>query len=90
VLLPEKPDAIDDLLSPRTGRVEAGGEAGVLALQELNALGGDYSLDSSGFEAFQPRLGLQGPTPEGSQLVTKMLDQLLQLRKGGYLRPYAV
>jgi hypothetical protein len=90
VLLPKKPDAVDDLLSPRTRGVEAGGEAGVLALQELHALGRDHSLDSSGFEALEPRLGLKGATPERSQLVTEMLDQLLQLRKGSYLRPYAV
>jgi hypothetical protein len=90
VLLPQKPDAVYHLLRSGARRIETVGEACILLLEELNALGGHDSLHSSRLEALDPRLCLKRATTERCELVTEMLDQHLQLRKCGYLRTYAV
>jgi hypothetical protein len=90
MLLAEKPNAVDHLLRPRARCIEAGGETGVLALQKLDALRRDYSLHSSGLEALESGLGLEGATPKRGELVTEVMDELLELRESRDLRPCAV
>jgi hypothetical protein len=90
MLLPEKPDAVDHLLSSGTRCIETSGETGILFLEELNALRGDNALHAGRLEALDPRLGLKRATTERCELVTEVLDQHLQLRKCGYFRTYAV
>jgi hypothetical protein len=90
VLLSEKPDAIDHLLSPFAGGGEALGQAGVLTLEELHALRGDDAFDSRRFEGLESRLRLQRATSKRSELVAQVLDQLLELRERGSFRSYAV
>jgi hypothetical protein len=90
VLLPEEPDTIDHLLSSFARGSESLGQAGVLSLQGLDALGRDDALHSRRLETLQPRLGLKRATAKRCQLVAKMFDELLQLRKGGSFRSYAV
>jgi hypothetical protein len=90
VLLSEETNAVDYLLGAGPCGFETAGESGVLALQKLDALGGHDSLHPRHLETLEARLGLQRPTSEGRQLVTEMLDQLLQLRKCGSFRTYAV
>jgi hypothetical protein len=90
VLLPEKSDAVDDLLGARTRCVETSGESGVFALEILNALRRDDSLHSRRLETLEPRLGLQCAASKGRELITEVMNQLLELGKGGYLRPCVV
>src|SRR5688500_15597293 len=90
MLLSEKANAIDHLLCTCSCRVEPVSEAGVFPLQVLNTLGRDDSLHSRRLQTLQPRLSLQSAAPEGSELVTQVLHELLELREGGYLRPCAV
>ena len=90
MLLPEESDAIDHLLSSFACSSESLGEASVLPLEELDALRRDDSLHSRRLETLQPRFRLKRATSKGCQLVAKMFDELLQLRKGGSFRSYAV
>jgi hypothetical protein len=86
VLLFEKSDAIDHLLRSGACRLESASQSGVLSFQKLNALGRNDTLHSCRLEALEPRLGLKRTSTKGSQLVTEMLHQLLELRKSGFLR----
>jgi hypothetical protein len=90
VLLPEEPDPIDHLLCPIAGSGEALGQSRVLPLEELNALRRDDPFHSGRFEGLQARLSLEGTAAKGGQLVTEMLDQLLELSKSCDFRSYAV
>jgi hypothetical protein len=90
MLLPQESNAVDHLLRSGTRGIEAVGEPRVLFLEELNTLGGHHSLYARRLQAFDARLGLQSTAAEGCELVTKMLDQHLQLRERGYFRTYAV
>ena len=90
MLLSEEPDAIDHLLSSRTGSLESTVETGILFLEELDALGRHNALNSGDFQALESSFCLEGAAPKRSELVAQMLDQLLQLREGGPLRSYAV
>jgi hypothetical protein len=90
VLLPEESDSIDHLLCPIARCGESLGESRVFPLEELNALGRDNPFHSGGFEGLQARLSLEGTAAKGGQLVTEMLDQLLELSKCCDFRSYAV
>jgi hypothetical protein len=90
MLLTQEADAVDHLLGPRARGIESARESGVLLLQVLDALGGDYSLHSRRFEGLDAGLGLQRAAAERGELVTEVLHQLLQLREGGCFRTYAV
>lgn len=90
MLLPEKADAIDHLLRSCARGIEPAGETSIFFLQKLNALRGYDSLHSGRLQALDARLRLQRPAAERGELVTEMLHQLLKLRKGGSIRPYAV
>jgi hypothetical protein len=90
VLLSEKSDAVDHLLGSRAGSLETRGETGIFALEKLHSLRGNDTLHSGRLQALEPRLGLQRAPAKGSELVAKMLDELLQLTKRGSFRSYAV
>jgi hypothetical protein len=74
VLLTQKPDAVNHLLSSGARCIETSGETGILFLEELNALRRDNALHASGLETLDPRLSLKRTTTEGCQLVTEVLD----------------
>jgi hypothetical protein len=90
VLLSEEPDAIDHLLRARAGRLQPAVETGVLALQKLNALGGDHALASRCLESLEASLSLQSAATECGELVTEMLYELLELGERCCFRTYAV
>src|SRR6266436_1969740 len=90
MLLSEKANAIDHLLRARTRGIEPAREPRVFLLQELHALRGHNSFHSGRLEVLDARLRLERPTAERGELVTEMLHELLQLRKCGHIRPYAV
>jgi len=90
VLLSEKADAVDHLLGSRPRRLEAGGEARVLALEELHAFWRGNALHSGHLETLETRFGLQRAPPKVGELVAKVFDQLLELGKRRSLRSYAV
>jgi hypothetical protein len=90
VLLPEETDAVDHLLGTLASSRQALVETGILSLEELDALGGNDALDPGGFKRLQPCLSLQRTTTEGCELITEVLDKLLELRERGFFRTYAV
>jgi hypothetical protein len=90
MLLSEKADAVDHLLGSRAGCLEAVVESGILLLKELDALRRDDTFRAGDLEALETSLGLEGAAAERGELVTEMLDELLQLREGGSFRSCAV
>ncbi|PYO47122.1 MAG: hypothetical protein DMD72_10825 [Gemmatimonadetes bacterium] len=64
MLLSEEADAIDHLLSTVTSGSEALGESGILALEKLHPLRGDYALYSGRFETLEPSFCLQSAAAE--------------------------
>jgi hypothetical protein len=90
VLLPEEADAIDHLLSPLARRGKTLRQPGILALEELNTFWRDDAFHSGRLERLEPRFRLERAAAKGCQLVTEMLDELLQLRECRDFRPYAV
>jgi hypothetical protein len=90
VLLPQKPNTVDHLLGTSTRCFETSGESGVLALEVLYALGRYYSLHSRRLEGLEPRLGLQRAASKRRELITEVMNQLLELRESRYLRPCVV
>jgi hypothetical protein len=90
VLLPKEADPIDHLLRARARSLQPTVEAGVFPLEKLNALRRDNALASRCLEPFEPSFCLQRATTEGGELVTQMLDELLELRECCYFRTYAV
>jgi hypothetical protein len=90
VLLSEKPHTVDHLLSAGSRGLETGVEPRVLALEELNSLRRDNAFHAGCLEAFETRFRLKRSAAKGRELVTEMLDKLLQLREGGYFRTCAV
>jgi hypothetical protein len=90
MLLPEEAYPVDHLLGAGTSRLETRGESRVFPLEEVDSLRRHDSFHASRLESLEARLGLQCTPAKGGQLVTEMLHQLLQLRKRGGFRPYAV
>ena len=90
MLLSKEADPIDHLLCTLTSRSQALGQSGILPLEKLHSLGGDYALRSRGFQALEPSFRLQSAASEGCQLLTEVLYQLLELRKCRSFRTYAV
>jgi hypothetical protein len=64
VLLPQKPDAVNHLLSSGPRCIESSGETGILFLEKLNPLRRDNALHARGLEALDPRFGLKRTTTE--------------------------
>jgi hypothetical protein len=90
VLLSKEPNAIDHLLRPLTRSCESLGQPRVLTLEKLHPLGRYHALYTGRLEGLESGFGLQCATAKRRQLVTKVLDQLLELRKSGSFRTYAV
>jgi hypothetical protein len=90
VLLSEEPDAVDHLLSSISRGGKTLGEAGILALEELNALGRDDTLHPGRLQSLEPGLGLQSTPAKRGQLVTQVLYEMLELVKRRGFRSYAV
>ena len=90
MLLAEKPNAVNHLLSALTRRRQSFREAGVLALQELDAFRRHDALDASRLQGLEARLGLERASTKGCQLVAEMLDELLELCERRSFRSCAV
>jgi hypothetical protein len=90
VLLSEKPHTVDHLLGAGSRGLETGIETRVLALEELNSLRRHDTFHTGCFETLETRFRLKRSAAKGRELVTEMLDELLQLREGGYFRTCAV
>lgn len=90
MLLAEESHAIDHLLCSRPRGFEPTVEAGVLALEVLNALGGDHPLASRRLETLEASLCLESATTKGCELITEMLHELLELGERCCFRSYAV
>jgi hypothetical protein len=90
VLLPEEANAIDHLLSSLARCGEALGKRRVLPLEELYAFRRGHSLDARRLKTLEPSFGLERPPAKGGELVTEVLDELLELCKGCSFRTYAV
>jgi len=90
VLLSKEPHPIDHLLGAGARGLEASGEAGIFPLEELDALGRNHAFHAGGLQPLEARFRLKRAASKRGELVTEVLDQLLQLTKRRYFRSYAV
>lgn len=93
MLLPQEPHAVEHLPGALGGGVETRPQLGVLALEFPDVPGGHrarLARPRCAFELLHARLGLQRPTPEASQLVGEVPDELVELMKGLLFRTFAV
>ena len=91
MLLPKKTHSVKHLSRPVARFLESQLQICVFALELCDARRVGLGWVAWCLELLESRFGLERAAPEGSELVTQVADEPLEVRKRGrHLRPFAV
>jgi hypothetical protein len=90
MLLPEKPNAVENLPSAGSGSLETLAQLGVFELEALDALGSQLGSAGCSVDRLHSCLGMESAPPKTAQLLAKVSNQALQLFKRLCVRTIAV
>ncbi len=90
VLLAQESNPVEQLAGPASRRLQTLLQISILQLEPVKSLRGQPGSAGRRIDSLDSRLGLKRSSPEPRQLIAKVADELLELGKCLFVRPFVV